>query len=314
MNSPTEKFLLLSSIVIILPARIYVLVWQLWKLPLRNGPGYFLGVEVPPSFHNGSGIQWLRRYHTVLLLEHLAEALFLIAILTMRRWDMIPLTALGAVTFTVTMFGFMLYTRRALGSNPPPRSAVGITLHTRRLGDYISWPTEALVIGIVACSWILLLARGDAQVRWQQVVVYTWVVLGMLPGKIILVRSSLPLPADQAEEHYRLQDAQRHYGLRVFDVFGWFLTAVLLAYALQHTWPAAQAILPLRWLLIAAVFVLGLYMTAVIVRGQGRLMAMGRDLRPAGSWSAPYRGAQWMSRPGLTWFGGIIVLLLILRS
>src|SRR5206468_3113412 len=117
------------------------------------------------------------------------------------------------------------------------RSAVGVTLETRRLSDYISWPVEALVVGIVACSWFLLLTKRDAQVHWQEVAVDTWVVLGLLPGKIVLVRSSLPLPADRAEEHYRWQDAQRHYGLRVFDALGWFLTAVLFAYALQHAWP-----------------------------------------------------------------------------
>lgn len=318
MSGPTSSILLLSSLAIIVPARVYVLVRQLWQLPLRNGPGYFLGVEVPPSFYNGPGIQWLKRYQLMLLLEHFAEALFLITILALGRWDMIPLTALGAVTLTMTMFGFVLYARRVLGTNPPERSTVAVVLKTRRLGDYISWPVEALVFGIVACTWFLLLTQGDARVRWREVVVNTWVVVGLLPGKIVLVRSSFPLPADRAEEHYRLQDAQRHYGLRVFDALGWFLTAVLFAYALQHAWPAVEAIPSLRWLLTGVVFVMGLYMTIVIVRGQGQLIAMGRDLRPAGSWSAPFRGAQWISRPGLAWFaawfGGILVLLLFLRS
>lgn len=318
MSGPTDKILLLSSLAILVPARVYVLVRQLWKFPLHNGPEYFLGVEVPPFFYQGPGIQWLKRYRTILLLEHFAEALFLITILALGRWDMIPLTALGAVTFTLTMFGFVLYTRRALGANPRERSAVGLALERRRLSDYISWPMEALLVGIVACSWFLLLTQGDARVRWQEVMIDTWVVLGLLPGKIVLVRSSFPLPADRAEEHYRLQDANRHYGLRVFDALGWFLTAVLFAYALQHAWPAMEAIIPLRWLLTGVVFVMALYMTTVIVRGQGRLMAMGRDLRPAGSWSAPFRGAQWLSRPGLAWFaawfGGILVLLVFLRS
>jgi len=318
MSGPTDMVLLLSSLGIIVAARVYVLVRQLWNLPLRNGAQYFLGVEVPPRFYDGPGIQWLKRYQTILLLEHFAEAAFLITILALGRWSLIPVTALGAVTFTLTMFGFVLYTRRVLGTRPPERSAVALMLETRRLSDYISWPVEALIFGIVACSWFLLLTQADARVRWQAVVVNTWVVLGLLPGKIVLARSSFPLPADRAEEHYRLQDAQRHYGLRVFDTLGWFLTAILFVYALQQTWPAMQAIISLRWLLIGVVFLMAMCMAIVIVRGQGRLMALGRDLRPAGSWSAPFRGAQWMSRAGLVWFAawssGIVVLLLFLRS
>jgi hypothetical protein len=318
MSALADNILLLSSLAIIVPARVYVLVRQLWRWPLRNGPGYFLGVEVPAAFYEGPGIQWLKRYQSVLLIEHLAEAFFLIAILALGRWDMIPLTALGAITLTMTLFAFALYTRRVLGANPPQLTAVGAVLETRRLGDYISWPVEALVFATVACSWFLLLTRGDALVRWQEVVVDTWVVLGLLPGKIVLVRSGFPLPAGRVEEHYRLQDAQRRYGLRVFDALGWFLTAVLFAYALQHSWPAMQADSSLGWLLSGLVFAIGLYMTIVIVRGQGRLIAMGRNLRPAGSWSAPFRGTQWVSRPGLAWFaawfGGIVVLLIFLRN
>ena len=113
MSGPTDKILALSSLAIIVPARVYVPVRQLWKFPLRNGPSYFLGVQVPPFFYNGLGIQWLKRYQIVLLLEHFAEALFLIIILALGRWDIIPLTALGAVTLTVTMFDLSETIRRS---------------------------------------------------------------------------------------------------------------------------------------------------------------------------------------------------------
>lgn len=41
----------------------------------------------------------------------------------------------------------------------------------------------------------------------------------------------------------------------------------------------------------------------VLTRGQRRLTAMGRDLRPAGSWSTPFRPARLMVPGALTWFG-----------
>jgi hypothetical protein len=41
---------------------------------------------------------------------------------------------------------------------------------------------------------------------------------------------------------------------------------------------------------------------------------MGRDLRPVGSWSGPFRSVKWMPRAGLVWFavwfGGLVLLLL----
>jgi hypothetical protein len=318
MSGPDTRLLALLSLAIIVPARIYVLARQLWSFPLRNGSGYFLGIEVPAHFYDGPGTRWLKRYRAVLVFEHSAETLFLLGILALRRWDLVPLTALGAVTFIASMFGFLLYARRTLGGHPPERSAVGLVLERRRLRDYIRWPVDALVFAIVASSWILLLGYGYAQVNWREAIVDTWVVLGLLPGKVVLVRSSFPLPAERAEEHYRWQDAQRRFGLRAFDVLGWFWSAVLFVYALRHSWPAMQAGTPLAWLFTFVVIVLGLYMTFVVVRGQGRLMAMGRDLRPAGSWSAPFRGAQWMSRPGLVWFacwfGGIVALHTFLRT
>ena len=318
MNDFTGKILLFFTLALILAARVYILLRQLWTLPGKNGPGYFLGVGVPQSFYSGPGVEWLRRYRRMLLLEHFAEAVFLAAILALRRWDWIPLTALGAVTLTAAMFGFTLYARRALGARPGECPTVGVSLVPRRLGDYLSWPAEALVCAIVACSWFLLLAYGDEGIRWREAVVETWVILGLLPGKIVLVRSSFPLPAERTREHANFEDAQRRYGLRVMDALGWFLTAILFVYSLQHAWPAVQSLAWLSGTLAGAVLLLGLYMTIAIVRGQGRLLSMSRGLRPAGSWSAPFRGAQWVSRSGLAWFvvwfGGMLVLFAVLEG
>jgi hypothetical protein len=56
------------------------------------------------------------------------------------------------------------------------------------------------------------------------------------------------------------------------------------------------------------------YLMATVFQGQRQMARMGRDLRPGGSWATPFRGASWMSRPGLiwfaVWFGGILVFIL----
>jgi hypothetical protein len=55
----------------------------------------------------------------------------------------------------------------------------------------------------------------------------------------------------------------------------------------------------------------------VIIRGQTRLAAMSRELRPAGSWSTPFQSARLMLPGGLAWFGiwfgGLLLLLIFFR-
>jgi len=318
MSGPTSHQLLLSATALIVVVRVFYLVRSLWNFPLRNGPGFFLGVEVAPGFYDGPGVVWLKRHRTVVLAEYLIEALIVAAIFATGRWSLLPLWAGGsAVLFTSTMLGFAAWTRHSLGGAPPVRSSVAVALETRRLGDYISWPVEALVAAIIAFSWLLLLTRGDAQVRWQTPVVFTYVALGLLPGKISVVRSSFPLPSERTEEHHRWQEASRRHGVRVMDAFGWFFVAVLFGYALQHGWPAAKTMVWLRWLLVGVALAIWLIMTVVIIRGWGRLTAMGRDLRPVGSWSGPFRPARLMMPSYLTWFtvwfGGLVLLMVFFR-
>jgi len=313
-----EHLLLLFNTALIVAVRVYVLVRWFWNYPLAHGPGFFLGVEVVPGFYQDEGVRWLKRYRTILLAEHLLEALALVAILTSGRWSLLPGWAGGtAILVTATFLGFIAYTRGTLGANPSVRSSIAIPLEARRLGDYISWPAEALIVLIIAFSWALLLTHGDAQMYWNVPVVMTYVVVGLLPGKIMVVRHSYPLPAERPEAHHRWMEAQRRWWLRVMYTVRWFLIAILGGYALQHGWPGVNAIPWLRWLLVGVALAIWLIMMAVIIRGWGRLAAMGRDLRPIGSWSGPFRPARLMMPGYLTWFavwfGGLILLLVFFR-
>lgn len=232
---------------------------------------------------------------------------------------MTPLWAGGMAIMIVTpAMGFLAWTRRKLGARPPVLPGIAAPLEARRLGDYISWPMEALVAGVVAASWLLLLFRGDAHIDWQNPVATTWLALGMIPGKIILVRNSFPLPSERTEEHYRLSEATRRWSLRFMNVFRWVIVSPLAFYALKHSWPAAQGIAWLSWVFVAIFLALCLRLTDVLIRGQRRLAAMGRDLRPAGSWSTPFRPARLMLPGGLTWFGiwfgGLMLLLIFFRG
>jgi hypothetical protein len=295
------------------PTLIYTLVTQLWNLPLKNGRSYFLGVEVMPGFYDGPDSRWLSRYHAVLIGVHGTIFAALATVLAMRQWDWIPIWGGGtAVFYTASMMAFSFWARHKVRAQSPVLRAA-VSLEPRRLGDYISWPIEILFIAAVACSWTLL--RSANPIQWHDALLMTWIVLGLLPGKIVIVRQSWPLPAERAKEHHAAQDAARRYSVRLMNAFGAVPASVLLMAALRHAWPDARTGAA-QWIAFGIPAVFAVLLIAVII-GQKRVIDAGRSLRPPGSWTPPFGRAAVMSRAGMTWFaiwfGGILLLLILFR-
>jgi hypothetical protein len=285
---------------------------QFWNLPLNHGRGYFLGVEVSPGFYEGEGAGWLRRYRAACLLYLSVVALALLAVLLSGRWFLLPFWAGGSGAFLGLAFpAFAVYTRRALGANPPVRPSVAIALEARRLGDYISWPAEALIAALTASSWALLLISGNAKVHWYPPVILTYVIAGLFPFKVGIVRTGIPIPTDRPEEHYRWIEAQRRYSLYTLDYQRWFFVVILGGYAVLAGWrtPPAWAL----WSFMGIALAVWIVLTITLIRRSQRLTSMGHNLRPVGSWSTPFRSAKMMA-PNLTlfiaWFGGLVTLII----
>lgn len=297
MTGPSEKAVLIASLAAIVPFRLYALMRLFWNMPLRNGPGYFLGVAVPPGFYDRPG-GWLRRYHAVLLSEHVVEAAALTTLLALADWTLLPAwTGGGAVLLVATLFAFSWVARRALGGHPPVLSGVAVSLERRRLSDYIWWPAEALLLALVGLSWFLLLRHGGPPHHsWKTPLELTWLALGVLPGKIVLVRAGWPLPPESTEAHDRLQQDSRRYNIGWLAGFAWLLVIVLLSAGLGRTWPAARP--AIAWTAAAVFFAFARY----ILLGQRRIDAQVYGLRPAGSWATPFRRTPLFSTAGLVWF------------
>lgn len=285
-----------------------------WDTPLKHGRGFFLGVAVPAGFYEGEGVRRLRRYRSVMLAAHLIAAIALLVVLAWGRWDLLPVWAGGSVVLVMAaFFGFMFYTRRTLGANPPGRASVAIPLETRSFGDYISWRVEALIGVITASSWALLLIHGHAQLRWEVPVVMTYVIIGLFPFKIGIVRGGIPVPAERPEEHLRFIEVARRYSLSLMDCVRWLFVAILGGWALLQGWRLVGRSTWLHWFVIGATLVLWLYMVVVIIRGGQRMDAIGCDLVPPGSWSTPFRPARQMATGFAVgfgaWFAGLVLLL-----
>jgi hypothetical protein len=292
---------------------------QFWVAPLNHGPGFFLEVEVSPGFYEGKGVGWLRRYRRVLLTDLSIEALALLAIPVAERWLLFPwwvllmLWAWGAYILGIaTAWGFAAYTRATLGAHPPVRPSVAIPPETRRLGNYISWPLEALLALLTAFSWALILVNGNARFDWKVPVLMTYAIVGLFPLKVSMVRNSFPVPAERPEDHYRWMDAKRQLSLHTMDILRWLFLVMLGDYALSRAWHMATAGAWLRGLRTGVVLAICLFVGSTVIGEQRRVTAMGRDLRPVGSWTTPFRPASLMEpglAPATVWFGGLVLLL-----
>lgn len=313
MSTPNAVGMDIFTICLIVPVLVYALVKQLWNLPLQNGPGYFMGVEVPAGFYDGSGKSWMAGFHAMVAALYGVCGAGLAAIVATRRWEMTPTWAGGfALVFVPAMFGFHAWTRHKLSVDPPVRP-VALALTTRRYSDYISWPMEALALALVGLSWWLLL-HGGRHFDWRSALLQSWVALGMIPGKMAMVRMSWPLPAERTEEHYRLQETSRRYWMRLTGIiFEWYMVVLLLGVAAVHGVLPVHPAPVWRWLVVACSFAVWGYGMIVMFRGMQQMKAAGSELRPAGSWKTPFGrasciGTGWEFKVWFAiWFGGIMV-------
>lgn len=307
--------LLLGSFCIIF--QLVLMRWIFWNYPLHHGRGFFLGVKVAPDFYEGLGAQWLRRYRTLLLAVHAIMVLVFVALVASHRWEDLPIMAPLIVGLLFAMLGgFTLWTRHRLGTAPPRFSSVAIPFEVRRLSEDLSWQVEALLVALLAASWLLLLFQGDAEFQWAWPILTTYAVMGLLPAKVIIVRHNHPLPPEKTEEHQRWQDAGRRYWLTVTELMRWFFAARLAGYSVEHGLPAAKTMLWLHWLFFSIYMVVFSIMLIVLIQGSRRLVALGRDLHPVGSWVGPF-GPPRLLLPGwFTWsvvyVGGLLLLGFVL--
>jgi hypothetical protein len=313
MTAPTEFEISVFSIIMIVSGFVYNFVKFEWNRPLRNGPGFYLGIAVPAGFYDGPGKIWLKGYRATLLMMHLALAVTLAVPLALRLWNWVPAWAGGsALLYVITLMTLHGWTRHKLGGNPPV-CPVALSLETRRLGDYLSWPMEALMAAIIAVSWWLLLRSGDPHIDWLMPLMLTWIAPGFFVLKIAAIRSAAPLPLECAEKHYRYQEALRRNNIRVLNGCCWFIVTILFEVALMSACPSVRKTIWLFWLFVGAPWLFWGYYMFQIFRGERLTATLGRDLLPQGSFATPFRrdASLKMQRSYLIWFAVWIIPILV---
>lgn len=312
MTANASRDLLYFVTGLIVVVRAYQLTRMDWSRPLKHGPGFFLAFEVPPGFYDGVGADWLGRYRTALVAEYATEWIALAALVATGHWQWLPVWAGGSAALYVGSLGLFAHAAgRALG-RVSTQPAVALAFEARRVRDYLSWPVETMMAALLVSGWLLLVIQGDADVRWREPVVLTYVVVALLVAKFMVIGAAAPLPTDRTDEHYRYFDAGRRQSLRVIDAARWFFIFTFCAYAVLHRWSDLRAGTWPQWLLIGAGVAIWLALVAMTISGVRRLDAMGRELRPPANWAGPFRSSPWASRGGGIWAVSFVAGLAIL--
>ncbi len=263
---------------------------RFWRLPLQQGEGWFLGTPVAPDFYRTTGVDWLRKYRTWLVLPLVLEAVVLAVLLSRGRllytlYAQFIGVILTSIWFTLTVAQFAA---RACVLAPAPAaqaaansvSAVQLSLTPRRLRDHSDWRVEACVIGMTLVALFLLIqARGQTEMV-RPLVWLLYLQTGLLLLKQLFIRWRLKLPLNRAEDYQRWRTAWLTYHLHVFDAARVFI-AVAAAGILVYE--RAEARWGVDWLdpLAAGLLLLGLAcFTVYCVREFRRLAVVERAIKP----------------------------------
>ncbi|HKQ77762.1 MAG TPA: hypothetical protein VJ810_28960 [Blastocatellia bacterium] len=270
-------------------------LWQLWRAPLKQGEGRFLGIEVEPGFYRRAGAVLLRRYRAWMVAPLAVEALILLALILSGRWilamyEHVPATAILVVWSSFTTYQFIERVRilspAALATAQSPHG-VRLSLAPRRLRDHSNWVVEAVIFGLtlltllwLAAQWLGWFPEPPNASLFKTVIFILYMQAGVLLLKQVFVRWRMKFPLRRVDDYRRWRAAWLSYHLRVFDAVRLLLAFVLwgiLAFKTFKSWWGAEQMKPPG--LALALVSLAVYIF-YCVRERRRLEAVAREIRP----------------------------------
>ena len=300
--------LIVSQVLIVVSAG--AAIRRNWNRPLDHGPQYYLGIEVPPHFYEAEGRQWLRRYRAALA-AMAAPCVIGLAIAIVNQGLFLTVIWLQAVPYVVFLVGFPIWVRRALKITPRQMSGLALAFENRPLGEHISWAAEAVLAVVLAILWAIMLWRTPQD--WRLALILSWLAIGILPTKVILLRGVIPFPPERVEEYHRWYEASRNFLLQTAERWRWLFVGTFAMIVAVHVWRPLLAPAWSRPTLFFAFLAIYYWQLRRMGRAAKRVVGIGRDLRPAGSWGGPFGPAKPSFPGGRIWFlsylGGLALLL-----
>ena len=290
----------LTSIVIVsgfaaflFAARLNILR-RVWRLPLKNGEGFFLAQQVPTDFYRAAGVPLFRRYHRAIVVPVVLDLPLAMWLVLTHRYVALMLEQVVALVGSIVAYNFMAayFSARATslcGDQRRPTN-LQLSMEPRRLRDYTNPAVEVVIavstllaLGLLARDYRLSLAAGAgywiARILRAGLLLTVWILywqLGFFLLKVVFVRWRMPLPANRTDDFRRWRTAWLGHNLKMLDAVRLLSALALVAFMTYgHQWSRAGR---LTVLVVGAV---GMLVYAVYVARQNRrLVAAERELRP----------------------------------
>jgi hypothetical protein len=271
---------------------------RLWRLPLKNGEGFFLAQRVGPGFYREAGVPLMQRYHVALFVPLVLDVPLVSWLAATQRYAHLFFEQFIMMMVTLVVYNVMVvhFTYRAMavaGIEEDRPVTVQLSMSPRRLRDFTNRAVEAVIAVVVLLS-LATLAHDyswSARESWNKaayhafqrgVVITIWILyfqVGLLLLKSVFVRWRMPLPVNRTEDFRRWRSAWLTYHLKLFDAVRVLAALALLSSTLSMAfvkgWTRPSIIIAGGlWILILVVY------TVYIAREQRRMVVVEREVKP----------------------------------
>lgn len=314
------SILIVSGFAAFLFAARLNLLRRVWRLPLKNGEGFFLAQQVPTDFYRAAGVPLFRRYHRAIVAPVVLDLPLALWLLLTHRWIALTLEQIVALVASIVVYNFMAayFSARATflcGDQGRPTN-LQLSMEPRRLRDHTTAAVEVVIVvatllalGLLARDYRLSLAADAgpwlARILRGGSLLTVWVLywqLGFLLLKVVFVRWRMPLPVNRTEDFRRWRMAWLNHNMRTLDAVRLLSALSMLAFMAWMTYGHE-----LSRAGRVSVFVVGgagmLVYAAYVGRQNRRLAAAERELRPV---EMVKEFPRWPIAEGLYLAGGLL--------
>src|SRR5262245_57548204 len=295
MNVEPMDVVLISSATVTLAIRFMFVRW-LWRLPLKNGEGFFLAQSVGPGFYQESGASLLQRYHRSLFLPLVLDAPLVIWLAASQRLLLLSIEQWLAmlasfVVYNVIAAHFSSRATAVIGDQGADRPTdLQLSMAPRRLRDHSNRLVEiAIWASILAALILLAAAYGTADNHSEGrhalheaegiTIWFLYLELGLILLKVVFVRWRMALPIRRTEDYKRWRSAWLSYHLKLFDSIRLMIALLLLSGSVikveGHGWTRGTLIIAVPGLVVMVV----VYIIYIAREGR-RLAAVQREVKP----------------------------------
>lgn len=267
---------------------------RMWRLPLKNGEGFFLGQQVAPGFYSGAGQPLFGQYHRALFIPLTLDLPLALWFIATGSFVFLFFEQFLACLANVVMYNLMIvhYTVKAAPiagiEDERPTTSLQLSMSPRRLRDHTNYAIETIIAATVLVSLAalgrLLFSTGHLSLGHAGrggVIIMVWILyvqIGLMLLKVVFVRWRMPLPMRRTEEFKLWRSEWLKHHLRIFDSIRLLSALVLILTMISINFQKQSRV---AMVVGIAGIAIGVTVYWVYVAREGRrLAAVIRELKP----------------------------------